>query len=62
MSLLMLCRRKILEELLTIDELRKLDVSKGIVFIRGELTIMDRKFDMFLHPNIYPAGDGGAKP
>lgn len=49
-------------ELLTIDEVRKLDNSQALIFIRGELPVMDKKFDILSHPNIALTEDGGAKP
>lgn len=48
-------------ELLTIDEVRKLDNSQALIFIRGEKPIMDKKFDILSHPNIKLTEDGGAK-
>ncbi|MBO4898631.1 MAG: type IV secretory system conjugative DNA transfer family protein [Clostridia bacterium] len=49
-------------ELLTLDEVRLLDNSNALVFIRGEKPIMDKKFDIISHPNIKMTADGGAKP
>ena len=49
-------------ELLTLDEVRKLDNSQALIFIRGEKPIMDKKFDILSHPNIKLTEDGGAKP
>lgn len=49
-------------ELLTLDEVRLLDNSNALVFIRGEKPIMDKKFDILSHPNIKSTEDGGAAP
>jgi type IV secretion system protein VirD4 len=49
-------------ELLTLDEVRLLDNSNALIFIRGEKPIMDKKFDILSHPNIKQTEDGGAKP
>lgn len=49
-------------ELLTLDEVRQLDNSQALIFIRGERPIMDKKFDILSHPNIKLTEDGGAKP
>lgn len=47
-------------ELLTPDEVRMLDNSECILFIRGERPIKDKKYDILKHPNIKltPDGDG----
>ena len=47
-------------ELLTLDEVRLLDNSNALIFIRGEKPIMDKKFDILSHPNIKSTEDGGA--
>lgn len=49
-------------ELLTLDEVRLLDNSLALVFVRGEKPIMDKKFDILSHPNIKLTEDGGAMP
>ena len=49
-------------ELLTPDEVRMLDNSNALLFIRGERAIMDSKYDLMRHPNIKDTEDGGAKP
>lgn len=49
-------------ELLTLDEVRLLDSSNALIFIRGEKPIVDKKFDIMSHPNIKLTADGGAKP
>ena len=49
-------------ELLTLDEVRLVDNSNALVFIRGEKPIMDKKFDILSHPNIKLTADGGAVP
>lgn len=49
-------------ELLTLDEVRLLDNSNALIFIRGEKPMMDKKYDIMSHPNIKFTEDGGAKP
>ena len=49
-------------ELLTLYEVRLVDNSNALVFIRGEKPIMDKKFDILSHPNIKFTADGGAVP
>ena len=49
-------------ELLTLDEVRLLDNSNALIFIRGEKPITDKKFDILSHPNIKLTSDGGAVP
>ena len=49
-------------ELLTPDEVRMLDNRKCILFIRGELPMLDDKYDLMHHPNIHLTEDGGAPP
>lgn len=49
-------------ELMTPDEVRRLDNRDAIVFIRGELPVIDRKNDILKHPNIALTSDGGAAP
>lgn len=49
-------------ELLTPDEVRMLDNSKALVFIRGERPVMDDKYELMRHPNISLTEDGGALP
>ena len=49
-------------ELLTPDEVRMLDNRYAILFIRGELPIMDDKFDILRHPNVRGTADGSAEP
>lgn len=49
-------------ELLTPDEVRMLDNTDAILFVRGERPIMDKKYDLMRHPNIKYTEDGGAKP
>lgn len=49
-------------ELLTLDEVRLLDNSNALIFIRGEKPIVDKKFDIMSHSNIKLTADGGAKP
>ena len=49
-------------DLMTIDEVRKLDTYKAILFIRGEDPVIDRKYNLKRHPNIKLTSDGKAKP
>lgn len=49
-------------ELLTMDEVRKLDTKDAILFIRGEDPVLDQKYDLKRHPNIRLTADGKAKP
>jgi len=49
-------------ELLTPDEVRMLDNRYALLFIRGELPIMDEKIDLLKHPSIHATTDGSAKP
>ena len=49
-------------ELLTMDEVRKLDTTDAILFIRGEDPVLDQKYDLKRHPNIRLTADGKAKP
>ena len=45
-------------ELLTPDEVRMLDNRYAILFIRGELPVMDLKYDILKHPNVAYTADG----
>ena len=49
-------------ELLTLDEVRLLDNSNALIFIRGEKPIMDKKFNILSHSNVKLTADGGAVP
>ncbi|EOS67157.1 hypothetical protein C816_00591 [Oscillibacter sp. 1-3] len=49
-------------ELLTPDEVRAMDNTYAIVFIRGERPVIDKKYDILKHPNIKLTEDGGAAP
>lgn len=49
-------------ELMTLDEVRKLDKAYALLFLSGELPILDRKFDLMKHPNIKDTEYGGAAP
>lgn len=49
-------------ELMTPDEVRMLDNRYALLFIRGELPIMDEKYDILKHPNVALTADGKAKP
>jgi type IV secretion system protein VirD4 len=48
-------------ELLTPDEVRMLDNRLAILFIRGELPVIDEKYDITGHPNVGGTADGKAK-
>lgn len=49
-------------ELLTADEVRLLDNNYGLLFIKGERPVKDKKYDLLKHPNIKQALDGGREP
>ena len=49
-------------ELLTADEVRLLDNNDGLLFIRGERPIKDKKYNLLKHPNIKQTLDGGYSP
>lgn len=49
-------------ELLTADEVRLLDNNYGLLFIKGERPIKDKKYDLLKHPNIKQTLDGGREP
>ena len=48
-------------ELLTPDEVRLLDNNLAVLFIRGERPIIDKKYDLMKHPNVYLTPDDGDK-
>lgn len=49
-------------ELLTADEVRLLDNDYGLLFIRGERPIFDKKYDILKHPNFKYTNEGNGKP
>ena len=49
-------------ELMTPDEVRRLDNKNAIVLIQGEKPVIDEKYDILKHPNIHRTEDGGAPP
>ena len=49
-------------ELLTADEVRLLDNNYGLLFIKGERPVKDKKYDLLKHPNIKRTFDGGREP
>lgn len=49
-------------ELMTPDEVRMLDNSKALLFIRGERPVIDDKYDITKHPSVGLTPDGGGKP
>ena len=49
-------------ELLTPDEVRKLDNRYALLFIRGASPVMDEKYDLMHHPAISSSSLGGAAP
>ena len=49
-------------ELLTPDEVRKLDNRYALLFIRGASPVMDEKYDLTHHPAISHSSLGGAAP
>lgn len=46
-------------ELLTADEVRMLDNSQSLLFVRGERPIYDAKYNIERHPNVNMTEDGG---
>ncbi|RGG91804.1 type IV secretory system conjugative DNA transfer family protein [Coprobacillus sp. AF16-47] len=48
-------------ELLTADEVRLLDNDYALLFIRGERSIFDKKYDILKHPNVEYTKDGSAE-
>lgn len=49
-------------ELLDASEVRMLDNSKALLFIRGEPPIMDDKYDLLSHPNVIYTPEKGGEP
>lgn len=49
-------------ELLTADEVRLLDNNYGLLFVKGERPVKDKKYDLLKHPNIKQTLDGGCEP
>lgn len=49
-------------ELLTPDEVRRMDNDYCLLFIRGEQPVMDKKYDLRKHRNYKSTEDGGAAP
>lgn len=49
-------------ELLTPDEVRMIDNNYEVVIIRGERTVLDKKFVLQKHKNIKFTEDSGAEP
>ena len=49
-------------ELLDSAEVRLMDNSQAILFIRGERPVIDEKYDILKHPDIAMTTDGGAEP
>ena len=47
---------------MTPDEVRLLDNSKALLFIRGFPAVMDNKYDLNRHPNIRKTVNGGCPP
>lgn len=45
-------------ELLTADEVRLLDNDYALLFVRGELPILDKKYNILKHPNVAYTKDG----
>lgn len=48
-------------ELLTADEVRLLDNDYALLFIRGELPILDKKYNILKHPNVVYTKDGNSQ-
>lgn len=49
-------------ELMSPEEIRRMDNDLAIIFIRGEKAVKDLKYDTFKHPNFKLTEDGGYKP
>ena len=49
-------------ELMTPDEVQRLDNKYAILFVRGEHPIIDEKYDIMKHPNVGLTVHGGAAP
>lgn len=49
-------------ELMTPDEVRRLENQYALLFIRGELPVQDLKYEILHHPNVSLTTDGGAEP
>jgi type IV secretion system protein VirD4 len=49
-------------EIMTPDEVRKMDNSKCLVFIRGMNPVLDEKYDTPKHPIFFQTADGDGKP
>lgn len=49
-------------ELLTPDEVRMLDNSQALLFVRGERPMMDAKYNLAKHPNASLTTEGGKLP
>ena len=47
---------------MTPDEVRMLDNSYALLFIRGERPVMDFKYDILKHPDVRMTADGKADP
>ncbi len=54
--------QKLGKELMTPNEVRMLDNAKALVLLRGELPVLDNKYDLMKHPNLSLTEDGGAAP
>ena len=54
--------QKLGRELLTPDEVGRLDNKYSLLFIRGEKPIKDRKYNILRHPNVIYTTDGKGKP
>lgn len=48
-------------ELMTLDEVRRLDNKYALLFVRGEYPVQDFKYDILHHPNVSRITDGGAE-
>ena len=49
-------------ELMTPDEVRRMENRNALLFIRGERPVQDLKYDILQHPNVSLTPDGGAAP
>lgn len=49
-------------ELMTPDEVRLLDNRDALLFLRGEHSVRDEKYDLMRHPNLSATADGKGAP
>ena len=49
-------------ELMMLDELRLMKTDEAILLIRGELPVLDKKYNILKHPNAKRTAVGGTEP